>query len=320
MYRIYIRSYNFSYNLLIIVIAALVSALLVQSCSKNNGGKPITVQSAADKTSVKIGQSINFTVKIKTPKGVLIEFPDVEKTLGGLVICDYGTKTSAFTKETTRWFILKSYEKGKYSIPQLTIKYKNDNDKDWNTIETNKIDITVEGMIDSQSKNIRDVKTPQLLKSQYAYLAATVIAIALLLTAAYLIYRRLKNKKQKPQVIIIKPAHEIAYEALQELLKKDLIAKGMIKEYYTELSYIVRVYLENRFALKAPEMTTEEFLYNINRSSLLKTNHKDILKDFLTLCDMVKFAKYDPQSKETQTVCDKAKLIIAETKEEPITP
>jgi hypothetical protein len=111
-----------------------------------------------------------------------------------------------------------------------------------------------------------------------------------------------------------KLAHEIAYEELAKLKAMDLPAKGMIKEYYIRLSDIARRYIENRFSYRAPEMTTEEFLNYIKISGELGPEHRDLLKNFLTQCDMVKFAKYGPTPLEILDSFKLAEKFVDQTK------
>lgn len=111
------------------------------------------------------------------------------------------------------------------------------------------------------------------------------------------------------------PAHETAFKALQELTNKAYLKTGKVREYYFELSDIVRHYVENRFQLRAPEMTTEEFLTTLKDSKILNAEQKILLKDFLSHCDMVKFAKYLPDEKESESSYESAKRFIEETKE-----
>ncbi len=111
-------------------------------------------------------------------------------------------------------------------------------------------------------------------------------------------------------------AHEIAYEQLEKLKAKDLIRQAKVKEYYSEVSDIVRHYLENRFLLKAPEMTTEEFLFYVRDYSPLISEHKTLLKEFLLACDLVKFARHVPPSEEMSAIIVSAEKLVDETKEE----
>ncbi|MFH0732366.1 MAG: hypothetical protein V2A72_05545 [Candidatus Omnitrophota bacterium] len=172
--------------------------------------------------------------------------------------------------------------------------------------------------------DIKDIKPPILrhpasLPKNYflLFVVAALLLAAILLFMRYLRKRKLKAQTQN-SVQIKRPAHEIAYEALQALKLKNLPGQGRIKEYYIELSWIARIYIENRFNIRAPEMTTEEFLFFLRESEVLSGAHKNLLKEFLTLCDIVKFAKYAPLQNQIDDSFDAAKRLVDETKEQNI--
>ncbi len=81
-----------------------------------------------------------------------------------------------------------------------------------------------------------------------------------------------------------------------------------------EFSRIVRQYLEDRFAIRAPEMTTEEFLISLKTSSQLTAEQKQIVGQFLDACDQVKFARHLPTEKEVQHSFDLMKRFITQTR------
>ena len=114
-------------------------------------------------------------------------------------------------------------------------------------------------------------------------------------------------------------AHEIALMQLEALKNKGLLQQSKIKEYYSEVSFIIRHYLENRFLLKAPEMTTEEFLTFARDYGQLQSVQKNSLKEFLSACDMVKFAKYSPSDHEIEEIFVCAKKFVEQTKETALT-
>ena len=86
------------------------------------------------------------------------------------------------------------------------------------------------------------------------------------------------------------------------------------------VSDIVRVYLEERFSFRAPERTTEEFLHELKATNLLLPDQKQSLGDFLSICDMVKFARYEPGQPELETLHGSAVRLIDETEPEPVAP
>ena len=85
------------------------------------------------------------------------------------------------------------------------------------------------------------------------------------------------------------------------------------ERFCTRLSEVVRVYLEERFGLKAPDQTTEEFLASLPQNSALDAALKPLLEDFLTQCDWVKFAQGDPGRTECERLHQMASRLIDET-------
>lgn len=85
------------------------------------------------------------------------------------------------------------------------------------------------------------------------------------------------------------------------------------ERFCTRLSEVVRVYLEERFGLKAPDQTTEEFLASLPQSTVLESGLKPLLEEFLTQCDWVKFAQGDPGRTECERLHQMASRLIDET-------
>ena len=141
--------------------------------------------------------------------------------------------------------------------------------------------------------------------------ALGALAILALLFAAWRYWRR--RKTEKPVIAEI-PAHERARRKLETAL--DLFDQP--KPFCIVVSDAMRLYLEERFGLRAPERTTDEFLGDLSRSSALTDLQKETLKQFLSACDMVKFARYEPQRPELEALYNSALRLIEET--EPAKP
>lgn len=170
------------------------------------------------------------------------------------------------------------------------------------------------GAAAAEGTDIRDIKGPLSIQGPaYLYILIALLA-AIIITVLVVLFLK-KRKKPEETVIPPVPAHETAYRAFDELMKKDCLKKGRVREYYFELSDIVRHYLENRFSLRAPEMTTEEFLSTLRDSDILNPGQKGLMREFLSHCDMVKFAKYLPDQKEAESSYESARKIVDETKE-----
>ncbi len=162
-------------------------------------------------------------------------------------------------------------------------------------------------------EDLKDVRPPVELPPNYFWIV--FVLLSLLLLGIYFFVRWLlpKIRKRKEIPIIIRSAWEIAKEELSALEKENLPARGQIEEYFVRLSAIVRHYLEERFSVSAPEMTTDEFLLYLKEISILNNQQKDALKDFLIISDMVKFARYSSSIVEMSNAFAVAQKLVVET-------
>jgi hypothetical protein len=142
-----------------------------------------------------------------------------------------------------------------------------------------------------------------------------IIASAVILACAGLaVCYRFRSKKAMEIQKIYRPAHEVAFEMLRKLAEEKLVEQGKIKEFYEKLSICLRQYIEDRFRLRAPEQTTEEFLEELKKSNILEPGYKQELKNFLEHCDLVKFAKYQPTNEQINHSLTMAEQFVDNTK------
>lgn len=275
---------------------------------------PITVRAEVDKDSVTIGDKIRYTINVSAKKDFEIKFPRFAENLAGFAVKDFGSSKHGFfgRKELVQWYVLDTYTTGKYKIPKAVIKYKKKDEKEWNNLETAELQIEIKTTLDKGASDIRDIENPVNFPRKWTVYIITASVLVLLIIGLLVYF--LREKKEKEEVSLRKPAHELAYEMLESLKRRNLVKQHKIKQYYIELSLIVRHYLEDRFDIKAPEMTTEEFLLKTKESGDLSGKQKNLLKDFLLHCDLVKFAKYGPSELESDSSFQSAKKLIDQTK------
>lgn len=163
----------------------------------------------------------------------------------------------------------------------------------------------------TNANTLRDIKPPVVIPSGWAWVWWTVGAIAL---GALLFWAWCWWQKRRAAVLEVPviPPHIRAKQKLQEALA--LI--GQPREFCIWVSDTVRVYLEERFEFRAPERTTEEFLYELQGTNLLTPDQKGSLGEFLQRCDLVKFAKYEPGESELRELHQSAVRLVEET--EPV--
>lgn len=110
------------------------------------------------------------------------------------------------------------------------------------------------------------------------------------------------------------PCHIKAQRALLRLRGLSRTTPAEISAFYVELSQVLRVYLEERFGLRAPERTTEEFLRDLETGDQLAREHRSELQQFLGCCDLVKFAAQVPGEAEQQAVLAIAERFVEATR------
>ena len=286
------------YRSLLIIGLLIISA---QAAWAEKDG--ITVRASADRKKAFIGDRIRYTIEVRAPKGIEIEFPKfAENKIGDFEIKDSGSKGNS------RWYYIASYSAGKAVIQPLEIKYRKKG-ADWKAAKTKPIEIIVESVLPRNQAiyDIKEIKGPlYFFEINWLLVSAAVIVMGLSVIA-FLLYRK------KKRLAAIRLPHETALEEL-EAIRAALARGGSIKEFYINISDCVRRYIERVFKVKAPEMTTEEFLGSMRESLALSAEHKKPLGEFLAACDLVKFAKYMPAKDEIEAVFTTAKRFIEETK------
>ena len=155
------------------------------------------------------------------------------------------------------------------------------------------------------------LKEPLAFRDVLPYLLAFLVGCAVL----GLIFLRRKRVQTTAEVIVIPdPPHEIALRQLYDLADKKLWQQGQIKAYQTELTHIIRAYLEGRYDIRALESTTAEILQELKVHAVKEPLQED-LDQILNMADLIKFAKAKPSVDVHQTFMEKAEQFVHATKE-----
>ena len=163
------------------------------------------------------------------------------------------------------------------------------------------------------NSEIRDIKGLVPLPGHWWLWLGLILAVTALGGLVYWFWR---SHKRLPVVRATPPQspYDRAVQSLRALLAESLMERGLVDEFYTRLSDIVRHYLEGRFQLRAPELTTEEFLHEVARDASLRQEHKDLLGAFLQESDLVKFARLRPAELDMKRAFDAAEQFVHDTR------
>ncbi len=277
----------------------------------------LRVYTSVDQTKITIGQTIKYRIEMVADKNISVEFPQFGEMLGSFAIIDFSQDDPQRKGDTVHYqreYVLDMYLTGKYVIPPARITYTLGDSQESKTLFTAPIFVTVDSMLtdeDTQLRGLKPVVTPEIKvnKLQVTLAVAGVLVLIGLAVAGFIFWRRKQN--YIPPGL---PPHLIALNALEQIRQQQLVEQGQVKEYYYLVSNVLRHYIEGRFGLMAPERTTEEFLFELQKTPALSADNKSVLKTFLTHCDMVKFAKFSPTQEQIEDVYATAVQFIDQTK------
>src|SRR5262245_57614100 len=168
-------------------------------------------------------------------------------------------------------------------------------------------------LANANAPDIRGIKPPVDIPDPWAWVWWTLAALAVIALALG-VWFFVRRKRHAQQFAIIIPPHVRAKEKLAEALR----FLSDPKVFCTMVSDTARVYLEERFKLRAPERTTEEFLIELRTSPDLTRDQKQSLGAFLESCDLVKFARFEPTEQALRELHDSALRLVDETQYETI--
>ncbi len=297
-------------------VSAAILILLVLAGPGSAAGNEPRLEASLAPDRARVGELIFYTLRVTGAEGEVI-FPDFpEGKIGGLEINSAEEKTGeAGARE--KLYRLQGFETGDFTLPgpEVTVRAAGGEE----TILTGPpLEIEVVSVLDPAEENpeIRDLKEPVGLNRSYIWLLYLALAVLAAAGAGWLVYRKLSRRSRTaPPPPPPRPAGELALEELERIRKENLPGRGLVKQYYSRVSDTVRHYLENRFQLRAPERTTEEFLLEMATTSHLDGDQQDLVAAFLEEADLVKFARYGPTEEEIRKVFSAAVRLIEETRE-----
>ena len=287
------------------------------------------VLTSIDTTKNKIGAEFKLTLKTDVDTLSKVVFPNA-RNFGALeVIQSYPIDT---IRKNDRYELVKKYgltqfDSGKYTIPSVRILINN------KAFLSDSIKVEVADVqVDTLKQKMYDIKDIVAVKDGIGDWWKYLLVILLLAGLGVLAYWYFKKQqKEKIQEEIYKTPIEKATSLLNNLEKKELWQRGEVKEYYSELTDIVRNYIEEAIEIPAMESTTSELIEGLkvaSRKKKMKLSQETIENLFVVLkqADLVKFAKSKPLDFEITedrkkieraiVTLDKAIPVVVETEDD----
>jgi hypothetical protein len=284
---------------------------------------PVIVTTRVEPKSVTIGTPFRYTIRIESGAEAEVVVPLLVERIGEFLIVDFGAVPESEIDGrlvVERWYDLVGYEAGDLLVEGGSIAYRVAGGG-LEEIDVPDALVVIESLLprsgdEIAAADIRDIKGPARRPPDYRPLfliLAAIVGVAAVIGGILW----LRSRRHAVEAAVARrPAHVVALEALARLRRAGLLEAERQAEYYVELSKIVRAYLEGRFELRAPEMTTEEFLQAAQASPDLAAEHRSRLGRFLAEADLVKFARHRPTLSEVEGAHEAAQEFVKATARE----
>lgn len=325
-----LRTKTFILTILLLSVSSLAQSLWAQKATANATIEP---------HEILIGQQAIISVQAIAPKGRQIVFPIFNDSIvNGIEVLGMPKPDTLYNHEVmtiTQKYVVTSFDSALYHVPFIPVIDGKD------TIRTNDLGLKVITPALSEEtntylehlknnpndsiefsklgvKDIATVQTPPFVWQDYLMYIVLGILVLVLIVGVILAIYFYKKKKAKGyffKPVVIKPPHVIALDALNHVKGEKLWQQGREKDYYTELTDILRQYIEDRYHVNVFEKTSDEIL-QIMHNMIETDSSVDSLEQILKLSDLVKFAKYKPFPNENDLSLVNAFLFVNQTKRE----
>lgn len=281
---------------------------------------PVTATLTLAPPAPRLGDSLLLTLVVTAKTGVAVEMPAFGEALGRFAIVDF-TPREEVTDDgllLSQRYTLQPPMSGRQRIPQLRLEFLDQRDPDTEPrakeLLTDELAFVVASVL-PEGEALTELRPARAaleelqgpwLQRNWPWLLLGMVVLAGLGVGVVAWLRRAEERARLT-------AFDRAMARLDRLQRRGLPSADTADAWYVELSDIVRRYIEERFALRAPELTTEEFLAEAGRSPELTGGHRELLSAFLATCDRVKFARYSPAEDESQGALDVARRFLNET-------
>jgi len=306
--------------------AAALGAETQQALEKTFESGPVKATVRIEPVKPLIGDPVTLTITAAAEKGVELLMPEFGEALERFSIIDFVPRESIDDRGRTvavQRYRLQPPSSGSQAIPPILIEYVDRREGQREAPEgldayellTERLEFEVQSVIPKDAKadlkpplgRLGPLEPPPGAKWPWVVGTLAVLAVASPFAVRAIVAWRRRARRRS--------AYDIARWRLDRLLAKPRPRAEQIDVFYVELSGIVRRYLEDRFELRAPELTTEEFLASVGQSPDLSREHQALLRDFLRQADLVKFAGVQPSNEDIEHSIDAARRFIDETRE-----
>ncbi len=280
----------------------------------------ISVKATLEPNEILIGQQSTYKLELIQPATEKVSWPQFSDTLATNVqiLEKLKTDTAKISDgriSITTEYLVSSYDSGFYYVPEFLFETATEK------VTSNPVGLTVNTVqVNEQTDDINAEKN--IMSAPFSWIelarwsgiglaAVLIIAIIVLLLMRFVFNKKVTILPETPEVVL--PAHVVALQKLEQIKTEKIWQQGQIKQFYTDITDVIREYLSGAYGINAMEMTTDEIadaLRNIDIEQKPKMDLLSVLRD----ADLVKFAKATPEADDNELAYSKAYHFVEETK------
>jgi len=311
-----------------IAISMFVPAtvLAADSIERESTRGPVRVQLVVTPAEPVIGDVIELELVVEAEPGVEVLMPEFGEALGRFEIVDFAPseeESAAGGVIARQKYRLQPAHSGSQAIPPLRVEFVDRRPgqqaapagEDAYEILTERVPLEIAPVLAEGAPLELRPRYPDLgpreglSRSPWIWLAGLVVLLGALGPFAWRAFVAARARQRRQS------AYDVARDSLDSLLASGRPDASTMDAFYVQLSQIVRTYLEDRFGLRSPELTTQEFLTEMGRSPDLARSHQHLLQGFLEEADLVKFAGMRPTDEAVAASIAAAEQFLAETRD-----
>lgn len=296
---------------LIIALLTVVTTVTAQN---------VSVSATLEPAQLQIGEQAVLRFTVAQPQDKSVVLPLLSDTIThGVEIVEIG-KPDTVSLDNNRIqidqdYLITSFDSGFYFVPAYAFVC------DADTIYTQPLGLSVHTVaVNPETDDIKTIKpimsapflwSEVLTWASYALLGLIVIALIVFVLLKYVFKKKVPFITTAPEPVI--PPHVVALNRLETIKNEKMWQTGQIKDFYTELTDVLRVYMDGQFGINAMELTSDEIMALVKKEPQMDAVRQQ-LQELLTLSDLVKFAKMIPLENENERSLLWAFTIVETTK------
>jgi hypothetical protein len=279
----------------------------------DNARGPVSVSLSFAPPVVRLDRDILLTIQITAPSNVVVQLPAIDSRVKGFAVAgtyDVPAKMEAGKLVRIRNMRLTPQISREYRVAPMAVTWKDPVTGAAQWFPTKPVVMPVEALSkEAPGRDIAAVQGPVWiypgLKGVTAYVAALLGFVAL----GYVVWWLFRKIQRAVRLHRMSPRERALFE-LAELMARDLVGHHQVKEFYFELTLIVRAYIERAHAVRAPEQTTEEFLAAVSTDDRFSRDVVRRLREFMQAADLVKYAGVTPDAASVEAATSTARTYI----------